>query len=625
MARRPPRSGSSSSDTVSWQIPNLAGRIRRSQVVTTYGPGAIVDFRSPVSGAPLSGVIAGLEEWDQAAPPGHVGLLHDQVVHEPRLEKRLHVDGFRLPPVRLQDRLMAQDTYDVLPVTRFPDWLQCPRCDRLKPSAFWMRAPGKPERWCGTCSEEPMKVFVVPVRFIVACEDGHLDEFPWKYWIGCSCERPDLRLDTTGPGLAGKRLRCGNRDCTSRPRSMEDAFQKNALSVMGVRCRGPEPWLPNGDASPCDKIPRVLQRGASNVYYGIVESSLDIPPFSEDLKDVFGSAWSDLKHASPSDWPTAVKIMRLEEKTGRPANVLLKILQEWNDALSGQDEDLPIEWPEYMQFKRSGEDRIKLGEFETKPEGPPPELSYYLADVVLATRLREVRALTGFTRILPSSGMFRGKQQRRGRLCRTMKDWLPAVVLRGEGIFLRFNEDTLREWEERTSVRLRTEEFNERLKRDLTGGEVFRPVSARFLLVHSFSHSLMRQLSLDCGYSSSALRERLYVGDEPYYMAGVLLHTGTPDSEGTLGGLVRQGLQDRFVVTVSSALSQDAWCSSDPVCITGAATLSSPRNGAACHACLLVPETSCQFFNVLLDRALLVGTEESPDLGYFRDLVDELL
>lgn len=149
--------------------------------------------------------------------------------------------------------------------------------------------------------------------------------------------------------------------------------------------------------------------------------------------------------------------------------------------------------------------------------------------------------------------------------------------------------------------------------------DAWRPYGPRFVMLHSFAHALMRQLSLACGYSSSALRERIYVADKPARQMGVLVHTDSPDSEGTLGGLVRQGRRERLRDTLVALLHDAAWCSSDPVCITGTMTLSTPRNGAACHACLLAPETSCEHFNTLLDRALLVGTPDSPGLGFFSD------
>jgi hypothetical protein len=255
----------------------------------------------------------------------------------------------------------------------------------------------------------------------------------------------------------------------------------------------------------------------------------------------------------------------------------------------------------------------------------PPELRAYLGSVVLARRLREVRAHVGFTRVKPPSTAFQAPVHRLGRLYGKALPWLPAIELRGEGIFVRFDTETIRAWETSAPVMARVETLpRKRSENAAENEEEDRRKSPRFLLLHSFAHALMRQLSLACGYSSSALRERLYVGFGSRDMAGVLIHTGSADSEGTLGGLVRQGREERLENTIREMLVAASWCSSDPLCITGAVTLSSPENLAACHACLLAPETSCQHFNLLLDRALLVGTPEDAKVGYFHELLAEI-
>lgn len=608
------------------QGPRIIGKVRRSHVASTFGAGAVVDLRAPGTGAPLSGLVAGLEEWDAAAPKGFHGIMHFQRTSEPRLQKRLAVSGFRLPPVKDD----SDSTWtDVLPVVRFPRWLQCSKCERLAPADEFSFDPGRPERSCGPCSDAGNKVYAVPVRFIVACEDGHLDEFPWRRWIGCHCEKPRLRLETTGAGLAGKLLRCLASGCKSSPRSLEGVFSKGALAPLGLRdCTGHRPWLPL-PPEPCQQEPRVLQRGASTVYYAEVDSALDIPPFSADMTSVFGPYWDDLKDASEEELPVFIKLNKLDEKTGKPREVLLKILADWKTALDAHAADVPLEWAEYLQLCASENGPVDQGEFQTRPEPVPPELRTFLGSVVLARRLREVRAHVGFTRVKPPSTAFRAPVRRLGRLYGQALPWLPAIELRGEGIFLRFDTARLQEWEKSKPVLDRAKELKARRPSvvDLppeAAEEEARRTSPRFLLLHSFAHALMRQLSLSCGYSSAALRERLYVGAGSRDMAGVLIHTGSADSEGTLGGLVRQGREERLENTIREMLLTASWCSSDPLCITGAATLSSPDNLAACHACLLAPETSCQHFDLLLDRAMLVGTPDCPELGFFRDLLAEI-
>jgi hypothetical protein len=603
------------------QGPRIIGQVRRSHVASSFGAGAVVDFRAP-SGAPLSGLVAGLEEWDAAAPEGRKGLMHFQITTEPRLQKRLSVGGFRLPPVKDEkDGGWA----DVLPVVRFPRWLQCPSCERLKKADTFQHDPGRPERSCGYCSTGDHKVHAVPVRFIVACEDGHIDDFPWQRWINCRCSDPQLYLETVGAGLAGKLLRCKSAGCTSKPRSLEGVFSRNSLAPMGMKqCTGHRPWLPLSP-EPCQQPPRVLQRGATTVYYAEVDSALDIPPFSMDLSTVVGPYWSDLKDLAEEQWPLFIQFNKLEEKTGKPREVLLRLLRDWKIALEAETADTPLEWAEYLQLLASEKGPVDQGEFQTRPEPVPPELYTFLNSVVLARRLREVRAHVGFTRVKPPSTAFKAPAHRMGRLYGKALSWLPAIELRGEGIFIRFNTTRMREWEQSEAVQQRVQELKARREKQPQDNEDEDVrTSPRFLLLHSFAHALMRQLALSCGYSSASLRERLYVGVEPREMAGVLIHTGSADSDGTLGGLVRQGREARLENTIREMLLASTWCSSDPLCITGVATLSSTDNLAACHACLLSPETSCQHFNLLLDRALLVGTPERPEVGYFNDLLAEI-
>jgi len=618
-------------------VKNDLGGLRRSHVVTTYGPGAIIDFRSPKEGAPLSGVLAGLDEWDGVAF-GRGGLKHPQTIHEPRLERRLKVQGFRLPPVKPGRRERDDgDATDVLPVVRFPRWLQCPECNRLDVADAWNGDPNQPERWCARhAGDDKEKVWVVPVRFIAACEDGHLEEFPWRQWCGCKCQKMTLRLETKGAGLGGKTVRCAS---CGASRSLEGVFSKQAMPDVSCFCSGARPWIEAAaPAERCGKPLRVLQRGASNVYWGDTRSALDIPPFSPDPGHLFGPYWPTVRDADPEDLPLQVKL--LSKKLPEPYDVLMRAVEAWVAVQASDPDEENVLVAEYKQFQRALTEPVREEEFQTRPERCPSEFATYFEGVALARRLREVRAQVGFTRISPPAGMFRAGREPPYNLSRAKLPWLPAIELRGEGIFLAFREDAVKKWEdEAANPRLKAhfDPLAARVLRELveearTPDEVagaqakfaeWRKVGPRYVMLHSFSHALMRQLSLACGYSSSALRERLYVDPKHTEMMGVLIHTDSPDSEGTLGGLVRQGSSERLRDAIVALLYDAWWCSSDPVCITGTMTLSTPRNGAACHACLLAPETSCEQFNTLLDRALLVGPENAPEVGFFREFLKE--
>jgi hypothetical protein len=199
-------------------------------------------------------------------------------------------------------------------------------------------------------------------------------------------------------------------------------------------------------------------------------------------------------------------------------------------------------------------------------------------------------------------------------------DWLPAIEVTGEGVFLRLRDDVLVEWERIKAVVKRAARINENYRRafDAQGKPPDREVTARFLLLHTLAHSLINQWSLECGYPASSLRERLYVSEG---MAGLLIYTASSDSAGSLGGVVAQAEGTRLDSSLAEAIARSAWCSSDPLCIEADASGVDSLNLAACHACVLLPEVSCEERNLLLDRALLVGRPDDRNVGFFTQIL----
>jgi len=609
---------------------NELGDVRRSQIIVTHGPGSIVDFRAGgFGGAGVSVVTAGLEEWDRWAPPP--GLGHPQTVYEPRLQKQLGVDGFRLPPVAPQ---VAPGTYSTrsgkLVGVRFPRWLQCPQCHLIRQSRHWTEDPGDPALYCADCSQKAggrNRVHVVPVRFIVVCEKGHLDEFPWDWWVKHDqrCPQPpdrprrELKLEGSATaGLAGLILTCLG--CGAR-RSLEGCF---GLEAIPGQCQGRRPWLGADADEACTVRPRVVQRGASNIYFSVVESALDIPPWSDELQKKIGMRWAMLEQAPDQEARRLlIRALRLAEVTGKSEEALVQLIEDRIARLSAPDRN--IRWEEYQQFVQHTEPFGENTEFEIRPTPAPPELAGWLQGVTRATRIREVRALRGFTRLFPPSA---GNEDRIAPISANRLAWLPAVENRGEGIFIQLHLDRVHEWESRAAVVDRIAGLSEAYKQAWRNrgrpGAPAKVVTPRFVLIHSLAHVLIRQLSLSCGYGSASLRERLYVDEREWEMAGLLIFTSSPDADGTLGGLARQGESRNIVKTFEDGLASMTWCSSDPLCIQGVHSKSEPANGAACHACLLAAETSCEEFNAFLDRALLVGTPGEPTLGYFEDYLREL-
>lgn len=599
-------------------VDNFVGELRRSAVVMTYAPGAIMDMRAEQG--PVSGVSAGLEEWDRGAPLA--GNLKYQKIIERRLCKKLGKKYFRLAPVLDKDATLADGTTPdpaALVIRRFPEWLQCPECELLRPASKWDKQPGRAFRYCAGCTAKRPggeRVFAIPVRFVTACTSGHLDEFPWNWWVNhkedCVC-RDKLKLSSVGPGLGGLILECPS--CHQK-RSLDGAFGERALS--GLSCRAQRPWLHTADPS-CgcsgeEGTYRVVQRGASNLYYPVMESALDIPPWTRTLQRVLGDYWDTLLDIVDHDSRVAYinasqHLRRVVEHESTSAEELARI---FDDMVAGSDsidtDNLRLD--EYQVFTGAVDENDE--EFEIHREVVPEDLLPYVAKVVRVARLREVRVVRGFTRIAPPFDPEGGEV---APLSNGPLDWLPAVEVRGEGVFIQLNPEVLSVWEAQPNVLERVSAAATSWRKDWERRNPGQPISfeatPRLLLVHALAHALVRQLTIECGYSTASLRERLYVSDGPAGMAGLLIYTATSDSDGTLGGLQRRADPCLLGPTVIGALRSAQWCASDPLCITGETGAPDSHSIAACHSCLLVPETSCELHNRFLDRALL--TEASSD------------
>jgi hypothetical protein len=266
----------------------------------------------------------------------------------------------------------------------------------------------------------------------------------------------------------------------------------------------------------------------------------------------------------------------------------------------------------------------------------PAELAPWIYKVNLVERLRETRVFYGFSRIepnhtplagMPGSAMY---QLFREPPAQRQESWLPAVEIFGEGIYLELREDRLIDWRNTHGTWLNNRLNDSFIVRLSDIFQTLPPLAAanrawasRYLLVHSLAHILINQLVFECGYSTASLRERLYISDDPIApMAGLLIYTAAGDSEGTLGGLVRLGRPDRLGPVMQRAIERASWCSADPVCSEHLGGQGSKlANLAACHACVLLPETSCETVNQGLDRAMVVGTPDARERGFMSPLL----
>jgi hypothetical protein len=370
--------------------------------------------------------------------------------------------------------------------------------------------------------------------------------------------------------------------------------------------------------------------GASNSWFPITLSALSVPTATNSLAQLVEEHWPVLEKA------TSLDIVKAFRQIGQ-----LRPFAEYTDdevwaaitakreaaADDGSEESSDLKAPEWAVFSQPDPTR-NTEDFRLTPVSPPPTYSQFFSQIVLVERLREVRALLGFTRI-ESPGDFADigeiPPDRRALLARKPPLWVPASEVRGEGIFLQFNESVVVTWGRAPTVLARARGFYEahqqwRRVRRIPHPEAGFP-GIRYVLLHSFAHALMRQLALECGYTAASIRERIYArepADPDGPMAGVLLYTAAADSEGTLGGLVSLGEPNSLGRHLDHALEQMRLCASDPLCAEHhphreGITL----HGASCHACLFASETSCERGNKYLDRSVLVRTFGPDQLAFF--------
>jgi hypothetical protein len=258
----------------------------------------------------------------------------------------------------------------------------------------------------------------------------------------------------------------------------------------------------------------------------------------------------------------------------------------------------------------------------SKKVGVPSGFEPTITRVLLLERLREVNALLGFTRIESPDEGTGDAAAPRAPLGRSAPDWVPATQVHGEGIFIRFNADALKSWADKDAVksldaRLRLGHRGWRHKRNLDPNEGYP--GARYVMLHTLAHMLIRELALECGYNAASIRERIYAEiDDNKDQAGFLIYTAAADSDGTLGGLVELGKPENLGRLLHQALDRAHICASDPLCSEHDPSKDQSLHGASCHACSFVSETSCERGNRHLDRALIVPTLENPDAAFFR-------
>lgn len=630
---------------------NNLGPLRRNSLLGPYGVGAIVPFPEDETY-----MVAGLDAW-RYNDPG------DFRVNDERLQKWLRVNELRLPPDYRKKNADAKNSFLTIPMVRFPGWYYCPFCGEMKHAGLSSSRPTcDSHKWeTGRSCKKNAHTKMIPERFVVVCPQGHIDDFPVAEWVHFNSGHkydPKTCIIRRSTGSASSGLQGVVYECTcGAKRSMAGAFSKGALASIGYKCRGSKPWLgiiddkdhpcltetstPVGiedgadDGEKVDNSPRVLLRGATNAWFASVKSSIYIPsedsPAQKKLEKVVDDIEPTFRTNSLKPELIESLIQAFAKSNDLNADDLYRALMErLKPADVGKDTERQLSENEYRFTEYQALIRTYGDENEDFRSDNVPIEKYaevirpYFKSISLVRRLRETRAFTGFSRLKPDaiSPSAKRKLLRLGN-----ENWLPAIMTFGEGVFFEFSDSQIENW-------LMTEGVAERISKldvpfkdsylsrdEVTCGSAH--LKPEYVMIHTFAHLLINQLSYDCGYGSSSLRERIYCEkmDDSSKMHGVLIYTSSGDSEGSMGGLVRQGEPGRLENTILRAIHNAEWCSADPVCIQSDGQGPDSMNLAACHNCALLPETCCEVGNRLLDRGVIVGTLDDKKLGYFHGML----
>ncbi len=573
------------------------GNIRKTQIITTFGVGSIVDFKDDTV------VIASTDDWDY--DPNDFGKVENRKIFNENLSVITGAEYFLMPRTAQSTNSFSKSKD--IPSYIFPEKLHCSRCGYIYD---YKELDAKDRHRCPNC-----KNTLNASRFIVVCARGHMDDFPYDWWVhsGKPCpsgiKSPRIKMVNiyNRTDIDSLRLECTECKAT---RSMIQAFSDNALSDFPCTCKYPHFKNPNsGTQYGCHDKMRARLRSASGVYFPITKSALLIPPWSKKIVSFIQKNYGLLKVVDENKIVYAIRQILHDNNIDDD-----EILRSWNIVKSAEGEkpncsELSVYEDEYAVLSKA--ENKNEDNFSSYSADIPEKYKPYFEQIAVVDRLTVTQAFTGFTRIIRN-------EANSVPISQYKKSWLPAVELTGEGIFIRFNKNKVTKWKNTHSSRYKT------MKKAMEDSNfIFNTFSETYVMLHTFAHLFIREISNICGYSTASIREKIYseIGDNnEVKMCGVLIYVSSSDSDSSLGGLISiADNKDVFEKIMDSMLERASWCSGDPLCISSMKQGYKSLNYAACHDCTLLPETSCERFNCFLDRASVVGTPEDSDLGFLSD------
>lgn len=603
--------------------------VRLSHVLGQSGVGAIV------RGANGLVVVQDIRHWTdrQSEPAGRL------IPYVERVRAALGISQeLREPPVAKE---LANGQIDgaCVPATRFPGWMRCPnpRCGAMYQRP-WMDAGIEDPSDC-RCSRCDSKPQLEQVTWVLAHEAGYLADVPWHFLTHRQSRNPEQQqckrqdqLQLIDRGYEQRSLRCAA--CGSSNRFGGDErlpFGQQRMQPWTRDDLAPVETAPKDDAEEGAANPaQVLAINDTRAYSPQAEVVLIIPPESRvrkgtvvDLLYRNSAERKKLDNArTPLQKKSVIKTLSTEYRC-TPADI--------KAALSDLDRGYPLygenltpgqlresEFEAFLEIvpdQRDDEDlvtRNRSEQWHALPEAggltdDAKALVSSIARLVRVDRLKAIKVFSGFTRL--------GGEDALPPDIVGQSDWWPAIELYGEGIFVALDETKLQRWEQLPEVLARLEKIQSRFAQSGRGEP--NPLTARFMLLHTLSHLLMRQIESEGGYPAASLIERIYCAQAPFRMAGILIHVAVPDIAGSLGGLAELAEPKKFLGILSRALEHARWCSLDPVCSEHDGQGPGLLNRAACHACTLVPEPACEYGNTLLDRGFVKGDDKDGLPAFF--------